>query len=73
MNTLLIGITATIIIFKVQNGADQHPRKGLWDGEKVIEWLDHYADSYTYFSPDEQETGFIGQMFDDLRKAMEKS
>lgn len=52
--------------------ADQHPRKGLWDSEKVIEWLDHYADSYTYFSPDKQETGFIGQMFDDLRKAMEE-
>jgi hypothetical protein len=52
--------------------ADQHPRDGLWDSEKVIEWLDHYADSYTYFSPDKQETGFIGQMFDDLRKAMEE-
>jgi len=50
----------------------QHPRKGLWDGEKVIEWLDKYADSYTYFNVDKQETEFIGQMFEDLRKAMEE-
>jgi hypothetical protein len=52
--------------------ADQHPRKGLLDGEKVIEWLDKYADSYTYFNVDKQETEFIGQMFEDLKKSMEE-
>ena len=30
MNTLLIGITATIIIFKVQNGLTNIQEKDLW-------------------------------------------
>lgn len=26
--------------------ADQHPRKGLWDAEKVIKWLENNAGIY---------------------------
>ena len=26
--------------------ADQHPRKGLWDAEKVIEWLMNNINNY---------------------------
>lgn len=44
--------------------ADQHPRKGLWDAQKVIQWLkenfEHYAYNYG-----------IDEVIGGLRKAME--
>lgn len=48
MNTLLIGITATIIIFKVQNGLTKTQEKDFWDSEKVIDWL---KKNCTYIHP----------------------
>lgn len=46
--------------------ADQHPRKGLWDNEKVIEWIALHAELYGGFNQ-----GKLNSMCDDLRKAME--
>ncbi len=52
--------------------ADQHPRKGLWDSEKVIKWLQDNADSYTWYDEFEGESGMTDDFIDDLRKAMEE-
>lgn len=44
--------------------ADEHPKKGLWDGEKVIEWLKENFERYVYnYGIDEVIVG--------LTKAME--
>lgn len=56
--------------------ADQHPREGLWDSEKVVEWIlnnygtyeQTYADVGGYIFSDFQ----IEQFIKDLRKAMEE-
>lgn len=55
---------------KMADWKDQHPRKGLWDSEKVIEWLKEYTDDYFVRDTDDswlREDDFIR----DLRKAME--
>lgn len=51
--------------------AYSNPRKGLWDAEKVIEWLQENADSYTWYDEMEGESGMINEFIEDLRKAME--
>lgn len=40
--------------------ADQHQRKGLWDSEKVCEWIGNHL-----------LTSSQGSVLEDLRKAME--
>jgi len=55
------------------NWADQHPRKGLWDAQKVIEWLRNNAGTYL---EDNRKYGEgceydISELIKDLRKAME--
>lgn len=54
--------------------ADQHPRKGLWDSEKVIEWLKNNAsqymeDNHKYGEGCEYDTA---ELVKDLAKAMEE-
>ncbi len=44
--------------------ADQHPRKGLWDAEKVIYWLRANFEQYAY-------NYGIDEVIGGLRKAME--
>lgn len=51
--------------------SDQNPRKGLWDAEKVIKWLQDNADSYTWYDEFEGESGMTDNFIEDLRKAME--
>ena len=52
--------------------ADEHPRKGLWDKEKVIGWLKENVQNYTY--SDGWGDAYIDEewLVDDLTKAMEK-
>jgi len=47
--------------------ADQHPRKGLWDAEKVIGWLMNNINNYLIKDRD------IDLIYEDLRKAMNES
>ena len=48
--------------------ADQHPRKGLWDSEKVCKFINENVREY-------HKSGVfhIGDFIKDLRKAMEES
>lgn len=46
--------------------ADQHPRRGLWDSKKVIEWIALHAELYGGFNQSK-----LNSMCEDLRKAME--
>lgn len=52
--------------------AGQNPRKGLWDANKVIKWLQDNADSYTWYDEFEGESGMTDDFIEDLRKAMEE-
>lgn len=59
------------------NYADQHPKKGLWDAEKVVKWILNnygtYEQLYTDNSGNHTYSDFqIGQFIRKLRKAMEK-
>ena len=45
--------------------ADQHPKKGLWDTEKVIGWLMNNIHNYLVNGRD------IDLIYEDLCKAME--
>lgn len=54
--------------------ADQHPRKGLWDTEKVIKWLRNNAgiyleDNHKYGEGCEYDTS---ELIKNLCKAMEE-
>lgn len=56
--------------------ADQNPRKGLWDSEKVIDWILNnyptYEQIYTNNSGSHCYSDFqIGEFIRNLRKAME--
>lgn len=50
---------------EMANWADQHPREGLWDKEKVIGWLMNNINNYLVKGRD------IDLIYEDLRKAME--
>ena len=50
--------------------ADQHPRKGLWDSEKVCEWLKENAWIYDIVQVHCVQTN-IDDIIHDLHKAME--
>lgn len=52
------------------NYADQHPRKGLWDAEKVIKWLRANIDNYANYNVKTDEC-FVNDFEEDLCKAME--
>ena len=56
---------------KMADWKDQNPRKGLWDANKVIEWLQNNADSYTWYDEFEGESGMTDNFIEDLKKAME--
>ena len=51
--------------------ADQHPRKGRWEGEKVIKWLRAHIDNYANYNIKTDEC-FVNDFEEDLRKAMEE-
>lgn len=50
--------------------ADQHPRKELWNAEKVIKWLRANIDNYANYNIKTDEC-FVNDFEEDLRKAME--
>lgn len=49
--------------------ADEHLRKGLWDAEKVINWLKANIDNYANYNVKTDEC-FVNDFEEDLRKAM---
>lgn len=55
--------------------ADQHPRKGLWDAEKVISFLKEHATVENSSNINIHINGviyhFVNDFIEDLRKAME--
>ena len=55
--------------------ADQHPRKGLWDSEKVCKWIEEHSGDYMTLENDEegelQAVFYKTRLINDLRKAME--
>lgn len=55
--------------------ADQHPKKGLWDSEKVCKYLENHAGYYMTLENDEdgelQSVFYQKGLIEDLRKAME--
>lgn len=55
---------------KMANWKDQHPRKGLWDAQKVIEWLRANIDNYANYNVKTDEC-FVDDFEEDLCKAME--
>lgn len=46
--------------------ADQNPREGLWDGNKVLAWISQNIESYCKLN-----TKNFNNLLFDLRKAME--
>lgn len=52
--------------------ADEHPREGLWDKDKVIEWIMENDKKYTF--SDEWGDAYIDKymLVDELTKAMEE-
>ena len=50
--------------------ADQHPRKGLWDSEKVCNILRNKIDSNWFY--EKLERADYNSIIEDLRKAMEE-
>ena len=48
--------------------ADQHPKKGLWDGDRVIAWLKENIGEY-YMTGEFEE--YFDSMYEDLKKEME--
>lgn len=62
--------TSHPIIFQIgAKWADQHPKKGLWNSEKVIEWL--RANIHDYYEVNEFQEWF-DSMYKDLKEAMEE-
>lgn len=60
--------TSHPIIFQIgAEWADNHPREGLWDSKKVIEWLALHCELYGGFNPNK-----LNQMCENLIKAMEE-
>lgn len=56
---------------------DQNPKEGLWDSEKVVEWIlnnyETYEQTYSDNSGNHTYSDFqIGQFIRNLRKAMEE-
>lgn len=52
--------------------ADEHPKEGLWNKDKVIAWVKENAQKYTY--SDGWGDAYIDEerLVDDLTKAMEQ-
>ena len=57
---------------KMADWKDRNPRKGLWDANKVIKWLQDNADSHTWYDEFEGESGMTDNFIEDLQKAMEE-
>ena len=52
--------------------ADQNPREGLWDAEKVTKWLENHVRDYKYYDCDCQDGNIdVDDLVESLRKAME--
>ena len=51
--------------------ADRHPRKGLWDAEKVCSFIEENIDNYLYINRDWNAPQIKSNFIEDLRKAME--
>ena len=54
------------------NWADQHPRKGLWDAEKICSFIEENIDNYLYINRDWNAPQIKSNFIEDLKKAMEE-
>lgn len=53
--------------------ADQHPRKGLVDIEKIVEWIENNVEKYLYFHKEFNKPAINEfQLTEDLKKAVGK-
>ena len=66
--------TSHPIIFQIgAEWADQHPREGLWDAEKVCKFLYKKVMDITYLNEDNTNEHYDKDEFiEDLRKAIEE-
>ena len=55
------------------NYADQHPKKGLWDAEKICSFIEENIDNYLYINRDWNAPQIKSNFIEDLKKAMEES
>ena len=55
------------VLHDLADWKDQHPREGLWDSKKVIEWLALNCELYGGFN-----YGKLNQMCENLIKSMEE-
>lgn len=56
---------------KMAEWADQYPREGLWDSEKVCSFIEENIDNYLYINRDWNAPQIKSNFIEDLRKAME--
>ena len=63
-------IGCAIACCEMADWTDQHPRKGLWDAEKVIKWLRTNIDNYANYNVKTNKC-FVNDFEEDLTKAME--
>lgn len=63
-------IGCVIACCEMADWADQHPKEGLWDSEKVIMWLKNNASKYMMEGINYPHYAYNG-LVDDLCKAME--
>lgn len=57
-------------VLEMAEWVDEHPRKGLWESEKVIKWLRTNIDNYANYNVKTDEC-FVNDFEEDLLKAME--
>lgn len=70
--TRYLSITERSVFIAGVDWADQHPRKGLWDSEKVTEWLENHVRDYKYYDCDYQDGNIdVDNLVEGLKKAME--
>lgn len=66
---------ALAALHDLANWKDQHPRKGLWDSEKVCKWIEEHSGDYMILENDEegelQSVYYQRRLIEDLHKAME--
>lgn len=69
----IFGVGSMVEMFVLgANYADQHPRKGLWDAEKVYKVLKDYMFKERFFDNRITRTAMIDNVVCNLIKAMEE-
>ena len=69
-NGTIDDVLAEMYFIRGAEWADEHPKEGLWDAEKVIKWLRANIDNNADYNIKTDEC-FVNDFEEDLRKAME--